>query len=97
MAYGLFVKQGKEGSRVEVGCEHQSGIIYTAPGQMSWVCSDDLRHVHSLAGFFSELTRLNNPEVTRLMQRWGVYFRERPLEGKVETGATTDDRKEQGH
>ncbi len=89
MAYGLFVRQGKEGSRVEVACEHQSGIIYTVPGQMSWVCSDDLRHVHSLAGFFGELMRLNDPAVTRLMQRWGVYFRERPLEGKVETGATT--------
>lgn len=87
MPYGLFVKQGREGTRVEMGCEHQSGVIYSVPGQMSWVCSDDLRHVHGLAGFFKELARLNDPEVTRLMQRWGLYFRERPLEAKEEPGA----------
>jgi hypothetical protein len=80
MSSGIHVKPGKEGTRVEVGCEHQNGLIYVVPGEMSWVCTDDNRHAHSLAGFFKELSRLNDPEVTRLMRRWGVFFRERPLE-----------------
>ena len=79
MPNGITVKQGSGGSRVEIQCEHQNGLLYVVPGEMSWVCPDETRHAHSLAGFFKELTRLNNPEVKRLMERWGVYFRERPL------------------
>lgn len=87
MSRGLTVKQGTEGTRIEVECEHQNGLLYVVPGEMSWVCKDDTRHAHSLAGFFKELVRLNDAEVTRLMRRWGVYFRERPLEPASGEGA----------
>ena len=77
--YGLTVKEGSGGKRVEVRCEHQNGLIYVVPAEASWVCTEDLRHVHALAGFFKQLASLNDPDVKEAMQRWGLYYRERPL------------------
>ena len=79
MAYGITVKRDSGGSRVEVQCKHQNGLLYVVPAESSWVCSAELVHAHALAGFFKELAQLGAPEVQRLMQRWGIYFRERPL------------------
>ena len=84
MAEGITVKQGSEGTRLEMQCEHQSGLLYMVPGEMSWVCKDDTRHAHGLAGFFKELNKLNDPQVAKLMQRWGLYYRERPLEAHAD-------------
>ncbi|MSP79102.1 MAG: hypothetical protein EXR67_06075 [Dehalococcoidia bacterium] len=86
MADGITIKQSTEGTRIEAQCEHQNGLLYIVPGEMSWVCPDGTRHAHSLAGFFKELGRLDDPRVAKLMQRWGLYFRERPLEVKAEQG-----------
>lgn len=80
MAHGITVKQGSDGDRVEVGCMHQNGLLYVVPSEASWVCSPEHRHAHALAGFLKELVRLNDLKVLELMQRWGLYFRERPLE-----------------
>ena len=77
--YGITVKLGSEGTRVGVQCPHQSGVLYAAPAPASWVCSGDLLHAHALAGFMGELVRLEDPRVRDLMQRWGIYFRERPI------------------
>ncbi|MBI4234131.1 MAG: hypothetical protein HY686_06805 [Chloroflexi bacterium] len=86
MPNGITVKQGSEGDRIEVQCMHQNGLLYVVPSQASWVCSPGHRHAHALAGFFKELARLGDPQVQELMQRWGLYFRERPIEAAAQEG-----------
>ena len=77
--FGLTVKHDTGGKRVEIQCKHQNGLLYVVPSEASWVCSEDMLHVHSLAGFFRELMALGDPRVGETMQRWGLYFRDRPL------------------
>ena len=77
---GLTVKVGEDLARVQVTCQHQSGLIYAVPGDLSWVCSDELRPAHAMAGFFRELVALRDPRVENLMQQWGLYYRSLPLE-----------------
>ena len=77
--FGAVVKGGSGGRRVELQCEHQNGLLYVVPSEASWVCSEELLQVHALAGFLKELTELNDPRVKDAMQRWGLYFRDRPL------------------
>ncbi len=81
MSYGIIVKHDSGGKRLEVQCPHQNGLLYVVPSQASWVCADEHLHAHALAGFFKELVGLQSPQVKELMQRWGLYFRERPLDG----------------
>ncbi len=77
--FGLKIK-GETGSlRVELECEHQNGLVYVVRADKNWVCSEDLLHVHSLAGFFRELEGLRDPRVREIMRKWGVYYRSRPL------------------
>ena len=76
---GVTVSLGSGGTRIELECEHQSGVLYTVPGEMSWVCTPEMLHAHALAGFLRELVKLESPAVEALMQRWGVYYRERPV------------------
>jgi len=78
--FGLTVKQGSGGKRLEMECSHQNGLLYVIPGDGSWVCSEELMHAHALAGFFKELMELNDDRLHELMQRWGLYYRSRPLE-----------------
>ncbi len=78
--YGLLVKPGNDVTRLELSCEHQHGLLYMAPGERSWVCEPANRHAHALAGLFKELAALRDPRIQDAMQRWGVYFRELPLE-----------------
>ena len=84
---GVKLSQGTEGSRLEIECPHQSGVLYTVPGEASWVCSEELLHAHALAGFMRELVKLKLPQVSEIMQRWGVYYRPRPVvaEGESES------------
>ena len=77
---GLVVKPGETLVRVLLRCPHQHGQAYMVRGERSWVCSDELLHAHVLAGFLRELVRLESPQVRELMQRWGLYYRELPLE-----------------
>lgn len=79
-AYGLIRRPGDGSDRIEMRCEHQNGILYMVPGERSWVCSDEHRHAHVLAGFFKELAALNDSRVREAMNRWGLYYRERPLD-----------------
>ncbi len=76
---GITVKVGEEMARVQVTCQHQSGLIYAVPGDRSWVCSDELRPAHAMAGFFRELIALGDARVESLMQQWGLYYRSLPL------------------
>ena len=78
-SFGLEVKGESGSKRVELRCQHQNGLLYVVPGEGSWVCSEDLLHVHALAGFFEQLAQLNDSRVKEAMQRWGLYFRQRPL------------------
>ena len=79
MAHGITVKQDTGGSRVEIQCKHQNALIYVVPGEASWVCTEDLVHAHAIAGLFHDLAELDLSDVNRVMRKWGVYYRERPL------------------
>jgi len=79
MPNGIKIKEGTGASRVEIECEHQSGLLYVIPGEASWVCSDSFRPAHAIAGFLKELDRLAIPQVREIMNRWGLYYRERNL------------------
>ena len=82
--FGLIVKHGAGSKRIELQCKHQNGLLYVVPSEASWVCSEDLIHAHSLAGFFGQLTELNDDRVKEIMQRWGLYYRQRPLASEDE-------------
>ena len=82
--FGLNVKHDSNGKRIEVQCKHQNGVIYVVPSETSWVCTDDLLHAHAVAGFFKQLVALDDPRVQEIMQRWGVYFRDRLLANEEE-------------
>ena len=77
---GLTVKISTDMGRVQATCPHQSGLIYAVPGDRSWVCTDELRPAHAMAGFFRELIALKDPRVESLMQQWGLYYRSLPLD-----------------
>ena len=85
---GLVVKGDSGSKRVELRCEHHNGLLYVAPSKATWVCSDQMLHVHALAGFFKQLTQLDDARIKEAMQRWGLYFRERPMvsEGQAPDG-----------
>ena len=70
-------------SRVQISCMHQSGLLYVVPAEKSWVCSQEHMHAHALAGFLGELTDLGDSRVKGLMQKWGIYFRQLPLEDET--------------
>ena len=80
MPYGMTIKEDIGNTRVEIQCAHQSGLIYVVPAEASWVCQPEHIHAHALAGFFLELLELGDPRITELMQRWGMYYRSRPLD-----------------
>ena len=86
--FGLIVKQGSGGKRLEMQCSHQNGLLYVVPGDGSWVCSQELMDAHALAGFFRELMELDDDRVHRLMQKWGLYYRSRPIEPDDESPAS---------
>ena len=81
---GLSIKGTPGGKRVLLKCEHQNGILYAVPGEASWVCTDELLHVHALAGFMKELAQMNDPRVKDSMKRWGLYYREEAVAGNEE-------------
>lgn len=78
--YGLVRHAGKGSDRMEIRCPHQNGLLYMVPAEKSWVCSREHRYAHVLAGFFKELAQLDDHRITEVMNRWGLYYRERPLE-----------------
>ena len=77
---GMSVLPGDGMTRIQVTCVHQSGLIYVVPAQQSWVCSPEHLPAHALAGFFRELVALKHQGVQELMQQWGIYYRQLPLE-----------------
>ena len=87
---GLDIISGNDMTRIKAVCEHQRGLLYVVPAERSWVCGKEYLPAHALAGFFRELTALDNAEVQGLMQQWGIYFRQLPNdqeEADTETSA----------
>ncbi len=84
--HGVTVKTGEGMARIQVTCPHQSGLIYVVPGDRSWVCTDELRPAHAMAGFFRELIALKDPRVEALLQQWGLYYRSLPLDSPEGSG-----------
>ena len=81
---GMTISPGADMTRIQVTCPHQSGLLYVVPAEQSWVCDAEQVPAHALAGFFRELINLNDDRVAALMQEWGLYFRQLPLEGEQE-------------
>lgn len=80
VSFGLQVKRDNTGGvRIYAECKHQHGLLYILAGGMNWVCAEEWRPAHALAGFFKELDDWGDPRVRELMRRWGMYFRELPL------------------
>ena len=77
--HGITLATEKGLSRIRLECEHQKSIIYVVPAEKSWVCDDETMPGHALTGFFGELMKENHPLVRGLMQKWGLYFRQLPL------------------
>ena len=94
--FGLTLKQDTGGKRLEIQCEHQNGLLYIVPSKSSWVCSEELLHAHAMAGFFRQLVELDSTDVKELMQRWGLYYRERPLASPETKEAAEEKAAEQG-
>ena len=89
MKVGFVVNHSQDQIRINAVCPHQNAVIYVVPAQRSWVCTPELLHAHALAGFFKGLLALQDPKITALMQEWGVYCRELPLE-LVENGTSQE-------
>ena len=81
---GLTVIPGEGMTRIRMGCQHQQGLVYVVPAEKSWVCSQELMPGHALAGFLGELTAHKDRRVENLMKRWGIYFRQLPLDEEAE-------------
>ena len=75
----------KDMVRITVTCSLQSGLIYVVPSEHSWVCSPSEMPKHAFAGFFRELVKLKDPRVEGLMQDWGIYYRQLPLQQELDT------------
>lgn len=84
MPYGVTIKESIGDTKIEIQCAHQNGLIYVVPAEASWVCQQEHMHAHALAGFFRDLLEVADPRVAQLMQRWGLYYRSRPLDSEME-------------
>lgn len=84
---GITITPSENMTRIQVTCEHQSGLIYVVPAERSWVCTPQRMPAHALAGFFRELVNLKDDRVAALMQDWGLYYRQLPLEVEEEAAA----------
>ncbi len=62
--YGLTIHPSETGDRLEMQCKHQNGLLYMVPAERSWVCTEEDRHAHVLAGFFKELAAMGLKLVT---------------------------------
>jgi hypothetical protein len=80
---GFTLKAGQGSASMEMECPHQNGLLYMVPGDRSWVCEDDVRPAHVLAGFFKEIAEMDDARIREAMNRWGLYYRPRAL--KIQT------------
>ena len=81
---GFTLKAGQGSASMEMECPHQNGLLYMVPGERSWVCEEDVRPAHVLAGFFKEIAELDDARIREAMNRWGLYYRPRALKSQDE-------------
>ena len=79
---GFTLKAGKGSASMEMECPHQNGLLYMVPGDRSWVCEDEVRPAHVLAGFLKEISDLDDARIRGAMNRWGLYYRARDLKSQ---------------
>ena len=72
---GLNIRGSDGSKRINIKCEHQNGVLYVVPSEANWVCCESLLHAHSIAGFFSDITNLDDESLQKIMQKWGIYYR----------------------
>ena len=72
---GLNIRGSDGSKRINIKCAHQIGVLYVVPSEAIWVCSESLLHAHSIAGFFSDITNLDDESLQKIMQKWGIYYR----------------------
>lgn len=89
--YGLSIRPGEGMTRIQATCAHQSGLLYVVPAERSWVCSTEHVPAHAVAGFFRELVALKDHRVQELMQLWGIYYRQLPLDPEPPSASTGTD------
>ena len=87
---GFTLKAGQGSASMEMECPHQNGLLYMVPGDRSWVCEDDVRPAHVLAGFFKEIADLDDARIREAMNRWGLYYRQRVLKSQDGTHTGPD-------
>ena len=80
----VSIKGGFGSKRISLKCDHQNGLLYSIPSEANWVCDEDSIYIHSLAGFFKALTEIQNADVNKLMQRWGLYYRTKKNESTTD-------------
>ena len=82
--HGMTITASDDMTRIQVTCEHQSGLIYVVPAERSWVCKLESMPGHALAGFFRELAALNDRSVQDLMGQWGLFYRGLPIDAPTD-------------
>ena len=82
--YGTQIIAKEDMTRFDFACAHQSGVLYIIPAESSWVCEGKDINAHALAGFFRQISRLEDSRIQGIMQRWGLYYRPRAIETKEE-------------
>ena len=75
----LKINRSESQVRIELKCDHKSGILYIVPSDSSWVCKDQNLGSHSISGFFSDIIENGDKKTIDLMQKWGVYYRNNPF------------------
>ena len=49
--HGMTITAADDMTRIQVTCEHHSGLIYVVPAERSWVCDQEHVPAHALADF----------------------------------------------
>jgi len=78
--HGTRITAKEDVTRFDFSCAHQSGVLYIIPAESSWVCQGKDIQAHALAGFFKQVSRLEDPKIQAAMQRWGLYYRPRKVD-----------------
>ena len=70
---GISIKNASEGKRINLSCDHNSGVIYVVPSEASWVCNKENIGAHAISGFFRDISNLDDSKIEQIMKKWGLY------------------------
>ena len=77
--FGIKLNCTSNSARLELECPHQNALIYSIPSEGSWVCTEELRASHALAGFLGDIVNLQDSRISQLLNHWGLFYRARPI------------------